>query len=63
MLSKKMLQSFPKLRIRSVPAVPKHLGGILNFGLPSPEDEVDTGNDSRRRKRNSLLAEGSVMVA
>jgi len=61
-LSKKMLMSLPKLRIRSVLAVPKHFGGILNFGLPSPEGNEDTGIDSRSRKRRSRLDAGSVIV-
>ncbi len=63
MLSKKMLTSFPKLRIRSVFAVPKHFGGILNLGLPSPEEEEETGSDSRSKKRNSLLVAGRESVA
>jgi hypothetical protein len=55
MLSKKMLMPLPKLRTRNVFAVPKHLGGILNVGLPVPEGDEDTGSDSRSRKRKSGL--------
>jgi hypothetical protein len=58
-----MLTPLPKLRIRSVLAVPKHFGGILNFGLPSPEGKEDTGIDSRSMKRKSRLDAGSEIVA
>jgi hypothetical protein len=63
MLSKKMLLSLPKLRTRSVLAIPKHFGGILYFGWPSPQGAEDTGIDSRSRKRKSLLDAGSEMLA
>jgi hypothetical protein len=63
MPSKKMLMPLPKPRTRSAFAVPKHLGGILNFGLPSPEGDEDTGSDSRNKKRKSGLLAGREMAA
>ena len=63
MPSQKILVSLPKLRMRSLVAVPKHFGGILYFGLPSPEGDEDTGSDSRSKNRKSRLDAGSEMVA
>jgi hypothetical protein len=63
MLSKKMLLSLPKLRMRSVLAVPKHFVGILNLGLPSPEGDEDTGSGSRRRNRSSRLDAAREIIA